>query len=186
MKYSPVFVCALVAACAAAPFAVPPAFAQAPAAAGGVVKMPAAHLSFVPPTGYRMIPHKDLPPQAQQALFAYVGPSTGGFASNVNLVMQAAQPGVKADVPSAEQLGIILKKSNPTYKKVGTGPAAVGGEKGAFVTGTFMVQTHSVQAKQVLIVHGGQQYVLTFSTDTSVFAKQVGAFDKMVASVKWL
>ena len=187
MKNMRLFICGASMTAVFGSFAVLPAPLILPAAhAQAVVKMPEAKMAFVPIAGYRLIARKDLPAQAQQALFAYVGPSTGGFASNVNLVMQTATPGIKADVPSAEQLGDILKKSNATYKKVGTGALTIGGEKGAFVMGTFMVQTHAVQAKQVLVVHAGQQYVITFSAATSVFAKQVGAFDKMIASLKWL
>ena len=54
------------------------------------------------------------------------------------------------------------------------------------MSGTFAAKGFTIQNKQVIVVHGGTGYIFTFTADPAAFNKQVGAFDKMVASVKWM
>ena len=151
---------------------------------GNRVTYSQAKLSLSPISGYKE--QKAKTGQAQQAVFVYIGPVSGKFASNVNLMTQAAPPGLKADAASAESLAKGLKGVYPTYKKVGTGTLMVGGDKAAYVSGTFAAKGFTIQNKQVIVVHGGTGYIFTFTADPAAFNKQVGAFDKMVASVKWM
>lgn len=172
--------------------AAPGAWAQAPAARtvdavadGQRVAVAEAGLSVASPPGYRFIARKDLPAGLQPAVFVFVGPTTGQVATNINLVVQNNQPPAKADAAAAEQLGDTIKKSEPVYKKDGTGTLTVGGEKAAYLLGTYAFPKAPMQNKQVLVIHNNKQYVFTFTCAFSVFAKQVGAFDAMLASLKW-
>ena len=156
-----------------------PAQAQKPA--GGRDTYAAAKLSVAPIPGYKKAPAT----QDKRATFVYVGPKVGKFVSNVNLVTQPAPPGLTADVKAAESLGEGIKRAFPQYKKLGTGTLTVGGEKAAFISGAFSGKGVSVSNKQVIVVHGGQGYIFTFTADAAAYPKQVAAFDKMVQSVKW-
>ncbi len=171
-------------------FAQPPATPKAARAAeiapdGQRVVVAEAGLSVAAPPGYRFIARKELPASLQPAVFVFVGPTTGQVATNINLVVQNNQPPAKADTAAAEQLGDTLKKSEPVYKKDGTGTLTVGGEKAAYLLGTYAFPKAPMQNKQVLVIHNNKQYVFTFTCAASVFAKQVGAFDALLASLKW-
>jgi len=157
----------------------PAAHAQA------VVQVPEAKISLVAPTGYRKMERKDLPPQAQQAVLVYYGPVTDKFATNINLTIHPVPPGIKADAEAAGHLGDSIKETDPTYKQIATSTLAVNGEKGAYLVCSFTLQKRALQAKQVIFVHNGRAYDFCFMASPSAYAKQVGAFDKMVASVKW-
>jgi len=156
------------------------------ARAQATVKVPEAKLTLVVPTGYQLKKGKDIPGLNKDIVFVCQGPKTDGFVTNANLVLQPAPPGTKADVPSAIQLGSGIKRTQSAYKEVDSGLLTIDGEKAAFHSSTFTVQNHVVHLKQVLVLRGGQMYVLSFGAIASAYAKQVVAFDKMLASIKWL
>lgn len=161
-------------------------FAPVAACAQTTVNVPEAHLAFVLPAGYQLKTGKALAGMNKQIVFVCQGPKTDGFFTNANLVIQPAPQGVTVSAASALALGSQMKKSLPNYKEVDSGLLNVGGEKAAFHSSTFVVQNHPVHLKQVLLLRGGQMYILSFGSVVPAYSKQVGAFDKMLGSVKWL
>jgi len=171
---------AAVAIAASAPFAVR---AQTP------VKIADAPLSLSVPAGYRLITRKDPIAKAHHEspdwVFDCLGAPVNGFNSNFNLMTHAAQPGVTFGASAAPRLGAEMKKQFPASTNITTGALTVGGEKATYVSAILAIQNHNVHTKVVQFVHAGMRYTLTFTSDASVFDKQVGTFDKAVASIKW-
>lgn len=151
------------------------------------IELKDAHIAFIPLPGYAIIPKNELPPQMQipQMVFVYLGQETNGFAVNINLIVETAPPGQKADLAAVESLAKMMAAQVPSYRKKETKALVVAGEAAAMLSGTSLQQGTESQNKQVLIVHNGKAYSFTFTAPASEFAKQVGAFDKMIESIEW-
>lgn len=113
------------------------------------------------------------------------GPTTSGYRANILVLKTPALPGVRYDASAAPRMNGELKQAYPGAQAVKTGTVPVGGEKGAFVSGIVIVQNKPIHTKVVQTVHGGQRYTITFTCADSVYAREVGAFDKTVGSIQW-
>lgn len=168
-------VCVAAFGAASLPPLVRPAFAQA------TVHIPEAGISFIPPAGYQRAK------VASGTVFRYSGAAAKRISSGFNLAKNPALPGEKINKETADRMVGVLKKLQPSYKKVATGTLTVAGEPAAFVSGTLSPYTGKImEVKQVFLTHKGQVYNFTFSAHPSVFNKQVVAFDTMLTTVKWL
>ena len=182
MKMTRLVICAAVATAGWGACVVLPA-----AEAQTVIQIPQAKVAFVCPANY----HPSRRSNANAALvFSYDGsPMSGGsgLPANINLTKRVAPTGLTVFTPvQVEAMIPVVRRSVPSYQKQASGTVKVGGETGAFLVGSFQISGRTMQTKQILVVHQGQLYAFTFGAVTPDFAKQVGAFDKMIASVKWL
>ncbi len=164
-------------------------FADSPARAQVIVKLPEAHMSIQPPMGSNIVT-RQIPGQTAKHGKGWVldvggPPAKTGYRINFNVMVAPAVPGVVYDARTWPAMSAEMKRASPSVKGVTTGLTRVGGDTASFVTGVITMPKYVVHAKVVQVAHAGMRYTISFTADESVYARQVGAFDKSVASIKW-
>ena len=160
-----------------------PAHAQKPAAAqtGSRIRIAKMPVSLVFPPGYKPMTTSAAP--SDTPLFG--GPKMGGFTPNISVVAQGNVGELKMDAATAKALGPVVVRGKPNYTFLSSGTTSAGGEAAMFLVITNNLKTVVAKSKQVYARHNNSVYIFTFTTTEAAYPKQVAAFDKTIASVKW-
>lgn len=167
------------------------AFALLPgvAWAQGRVKVPEANLMLRVPAGSTIVTRQTPGAQAKHSpgwVMDVVGPAVSGFKANYNLRTGPAEPRAMYSIGSAAKMSDQFKQAYPNARTVTFHTLMVGGEKAVAITGTIPMPGRVIRTKVIQFSHAGTRYTLTFTSTEKAFYKQVGAFDKSVASIRWL
>ena len=154
----------------------------------GAIVLNAAKIAFDPIPGWRTTPRSEIPPELQIPQVPYIAKDENAaedFKANVILIVEAAPPGVKADLAWANENARNSQNQFANYKKREAKSLTVGGQPAVLLSATYDLYGVPVQNKQVLVIHSGTAYTFTLSAAASDYANQAAKFDKMLQSIEW-
>lgn len=149
----------------------------------GQITLEKAQIAFVPPAGWT-----DLKPEEDgRVVFSRVGPNTHGFRAQIDVIVLPVEAGRPARLEAiAQRLRDIVPLLN--YKSLGAAKVKIGTLEGLSTSATFNEADHDrpFRERRILVRQGDKIYVFLFATDAGAWARDVGAFEKMMASVRFL
>jgi hypothetical protein len=155
--------------------------------AGDEVKLKEFSVAFTLPGGYREVPRDERPPEAKAAAYLCAGPTTEGFATNINL---GCDPFPGKELPSdiADSVEKEMARVAIDYKLVSQQRVKVADQDAVVLSSSYRQKKDGplLQNRQVLIVREGKLYVFTFTSLAKVYEKQVTALDSLLKSLHWI
>lgn len=152
------------------------------------VKVPGTRMSLVPPPGAQIVTAQTPGALAKHNpgwVMDVVSPAAvGGFRTNFNVRTGVAEPNAVYNLNTASKMSEQFKQGFPSARNIAFSAIKVGGVPAVSILGTVALPKQPIRTKIVQFAHAGTRYTLTFTSAENAFYRQVGVFDKVVASVR--
>lgn len=145
----------------------------------GRIVSPDADFSVVLPAGWQDSSDKA---SSFGALTAYLGPTSDGFATNVNVVRQDVGAMSASDYADLTRRGV---RSLHVSAMSATSPRTVDSEDALEYTFTDQQVGRTLKQRQTVVVHDQKGYVITYTALPSSYDTSVPAADSLIDSWQW-
>jgi DcrB len=139
---------------------------------------------FSLPTGWRDATSEVKKTYSEQVDLAVSGTTTGGIASNLNVVIQPSQGATADEIVAATLTQLdqasedLLVAGRPEHLSLAGAPALAHEY-------TFRVGRNSVRGRQVICLRDDSFYAVTFLAHSDAFSTDRAAFDQIISSWAW-
>lgn len=118
-------------------------------------------------------------------LYLAIGPRTGGFTTNINVVRESAAGRTDINaVVAAELKGI--KRVLPQVRRISSpAPLTVAGEPARVVDYLYDAPSPHLRLRQVMLEHQGWIYVVTYTAPATTYTADLPALAKVISSWHW-